>query len=308
MFKQPMLAEDADLKNLEKLHYPVIAMPKIDGVHGVHPDDRGMFARTMKRFGNRYTSWFFSQEGFRFLNGELAFGDETDEDLCRKTTSATSSHEGEPWLKWHIFDWVEENTLSESYFVRHNKACEHVDKMAQLYPDLFPHVKVIPYVVCEDVHQLLAYESLLLDLNYEGVIVRYCEGGYKQGRSTRKQGFLLRMKRFIEEDAIVVKIIEGETNTNEAEINEVGRVFRSSAKDGKVANGMLGKIICTDVKTGDEIIVGPGKMKHDERKFYFENPCELIGKRIKYKHFPRGVKEKRRFPQFVSLRSNEDTV
>ncbi len=48
------------------------------------------------------------------------------------------------------------------------------------------------------------------------------------------------------------------------------------------------------------------EVDHIERKFYFDNPQEIVGKTISYKSFKKGVKTLPRFPTFKNIRSAED--
>jgi DNA ligase-1 len=57
---------------------------------------------------------------------------------------------------------------------------------------------------------------------------------------------------------------------------------------------------------GQIITVSPGNMDHPMRKHYWENPNELVNHVIKFKFFPKGIKDKPRFPTYVSHRSAED--
>jgi DNA ligase-1 len=105
---------------------------------------------------------------------------------------------------------------------------------------------------------------------------------------------------------IVLEVIEGNTNNNEAETNELGNTFRSSCKANLEPNGMVGSLLVKSLSTGQIDTISAGKMTHDERRYYFENQDEIIGKIVKYKHFTTGVKEKKRFPRFIGFRLEED--
>jgi DNA ligase-1 len=106
-------------------------------------------------------------------------------------------------------------------------------------------------------------------------------------------------------------------NTNEAKVNELGRTERSSHQDNMVPKGMIGNLICSmmkDVYDGDKLLfsqdqvvtVGPGAMPHVDRVALFQDQSKIVGQVIKFKFFPKGVKDKPRFPTFVTIRSAED--
>jgi DNA ligase-1 len=225
------------------------------------------------------------------------------------------------YTKWYVFDLINDELKNLPYFDRLNLLRNQVDYVKSNYSALESVIEVIPTFTCENLKQLLDYEQEFLDAGYEGIIIRDINGKYKFGRSTVKEGLLLRIKRFIEEECIVIGITEGETNNNEKQTNELGKSFRSSHAENKVLNGMIGNLTCQATKDiynlkpnedqllfpkGFEFTVSPGSLNHQQRNYYFENPNEILGKVIKFKFFPKGIKDKPRFPNFVSFRSKED--
>ena len=60
------------------------------------------------------------------------------------------------------------------------------------------------------------------------------------------------------------------------------------------------------LEKGQEITISPGNMSHDMRKHYWLRPEELLQHVVKFKFFPKGLKDKPRFPTFVCIRSKED--
>lgn len=299
---KPFLATDAVE---DKIKFPCGILPKIDGVRGLNPDGQ-IVGRSLKRFKNRHTCAIFSGAEYAGYDGELAAGLETDPDLCRKTSSATGTIEGEPILKWHIFDLCAESVAHLGYQQRHKMLSDYITQQ-HLEGNLLD-LKVVPMIVVKDLSELLYHENVWLDMGYEGIIIRDLEKPYKHGRGTVREGGYLRIKRFIQEDALVLDIIEGETNLNEATTNELGYTTRSSHQDNKVPNGMVGVLICKDVKTGNEIKVSPGKLTEEQKIYFFQNPDQIKGRVISYKHFPHGVKDKPRFANFMHFRDEADQV
>lgn len=295
------LASDWDENNVR---FPVVVQPKIDGVRGLHLTD-GLTARSLKKHKNRFTTAIFSHKAFKGLDGEFAGQSETHPQLCRITTSMINTIHGEPWLLWHVFDYVTEKTINLPYYLRLDTLMQYVRELQLEGIPYANRLKIIPHKVVFTMEELLAEDALNIEAGYEGTIIRDLNGKYKSGRSTVKEGGLLRIKRFTDAEAIVTSIEEGTTNNNEAQINELGNTFRSSHQENMSPNGMLGKFICKD-ETGASIVVSPGKLTHDERRYYFENQAEVIGKIIKFKHFAHGVKDKPRFPTFQCFRSEED--
>lgn len=312
---RPMLASDWDEG---KVRFPLIAQPKIDGVRGLNMHG-GLTARSLKLFKNQYTTNFYSQDFFIGFDGEFAAAEETHPDLCRLTTSALGTISGEPFTLWWLFDYVTAENKSLSYLERYNHLKQRVQYL-QLDETCYPwagHLRVVPMCMIYTLDQLLQYNVENLDKGFEGTIIRDPHGKHKQGRSTVREGGLLRIKQFIESEAIVEAIIEGESNQNEAQTNELGLQFRSSHQANMIPNGLVGSLTCRALQTvtdcgrvvieeGQIITVSPGNMPHDLRKRYFDNQNEILRRIIKFKFFPKGIKDRPRFPTFVTIRQPED--
>lgn len=312
---RPHLACDFDEK---KLKFPLIGMPKIDGVRGLNIDGR-FVGRSKKRFDNPFLGTRFDGVDFTGFDGELAFGAWTSSTLCRDTTGFVNRMTAKPGkpvegeVKWHIFDLLDEmcGVRDMVYEERLVHAARRVELMG------LPYVKMVPHERLENLEQLYAMEERALDLNFEGLILRDPLGLHKSGRATVKAGAYLRVKRFIDVEGIVKSIIEANENTNEAKTNELGRTERSSHKENLVPKGMIGAVmmeLLDDVEyrgvklfeKGMLVRVGAGTMTHSERTHYFKNPQELLEKIGKVKIFPHGTKEKMRFPVWAGLRAEAD--
>lgn len=279
---KPMLACDWDES---RLRFPVIAQPKIDGVRALGTAE-GLVGRSLKPFKNQYSRTLYRHSEFAGLDGELMLGDSlTSPSLCRDTTAALNTVAGEPALKWVIFDRVQQGV-------------PYIDRLRSIR-----HLAgVIESRTVEDLPSLLRLESEWLEQGYEGVILRDPRGGYKYGRSTVKEGGLLRIKRFVEEDAVVLGVIEGRVNLNPAEINLLGRTERSTHAENMVASGQIGALSCRCLATGAHITVGAGGLTVADRILYFQHPEKILGVVVKYRHFPHGAKDLPRFPTFHSFR------
>lgn len=313
---KPMLASDYDES---KIRFPVIAQPKIDGVRALNMTGT-LTGRSLKKHANRHVTGYFSHSSLAGFDGEMAAEHECHPDLCRLTTSALSTIDGAPWLLWHVFDYVTPETAHLPY---EQRLVAMAARVAQLQADphlhdLSNHLRLIPSVMCATLEQLLEVDAVWLDMGYEGTIIRDPQGLHKQGRSTIKEGGLLRIKRFIDFEVEVTEILEGVTNTNEAQTNELGLQFRSTHQENMVPNGMVGAMMGRVIKDildskgavlfaeGSIVKIGAGSMTHDDRVRYFKEPHLLLGQIAKAKMFPKGVKDKPRFPTFQSIRSKTD--
>ena len=286
-----------------KLVFPLGAQPKIDGVRGLTTEGH-LTGRSLKKHKNKYTTAFYSTKEYEFLDGELAAQDERHPDLCRVTSSALSTIKGEPFTMWHVFDCLRKEVIAAPYIERHKYLTQYVHY--EQTQGRCMHAKVVPMTICEDLAQLLRLDEEWLELGYEGTIIRGLNAAHKEGRSTVNQGQLLRIKRFVEAEALVLEIEEGNVNENVAQTNELGRTFRTSHQENKVPNGMVGNLQCVvlaDVMWDGEMVllkgqiitVSPGNMDHKMRKHYFENPSEIVQHAITFKFFP-GDKRKTKVP------------
>ena len=129
----------------------------------------------------------------------------------------------------------------------------------------------------------------------------------------------MRVKGWMDSEMLVTGFTEGQTNTNEAKTNTLGRTERSSAKDGMVPNGMVGSIHgtmigdCSHPITGEKlfadglpITIGTGTMTDAELLDYFKHPEKLVGHPVKFKHLAHGVKDLPRMGNYISHRLKED--
>ena len=298
---KPMLACDWDEK---KVRFPVLVQPKIDGVRALNIVNSTLTGRSLRPHSNVYTTRFYSHGEFYGLDGEMTAAHECDPDLCRKTVSALNTITGQPFTLWWLFDDVSQHT--RPYVYRYASLYDRVKSLQALGIPAAQHLRIVPCHEVRNMDELLLAEDQWLEQGYEGLIGRDPQGVVKFGRCTAREGLLWRIKRFIEEDAIVKRLIEGSMNLNEATVNALGRTERSSHAENMVPNGMIGSMECLEVKTGKPIIVSAGTMPHADRLHFFKNPHLILERRIKYKQFSKGRKDLPRFPTFQSFVATAD--
>lgn len=282
---RPMLASDADL---DKLRFPLLASAKLDGIRAVVKNGV-VLSRSLKPIPNDYVqSLFWKQE---YCDGELIVGDPTSKTCYRDTVSGVMSKEGTPDVHFHVFDHFEHP--SSPYMDRMKRLKGVIDKRVVLHAQ---HV-----VTCLDT--LLKLEEKMLNLGYEGLILRSQHGHYKFGRSTSNEQLLLKMKRMKSDEAEIIGFTERQHNGNEATINELGRTKRSSHKENLVGRDDLGALI---VRFGDiEFNIGTG-FTDDERNEIWANRNKYLGKIVKFKYFPIGMKDAPRHPVYEGVRDSID--
>lgn len=309
---KPMKAVDA---KLDKLRFPLILLPKVDGVRGLNQEGRAL-SRTLADIRNHHTRKVFSQDYLDGLDGEMIAERWNHPRLVSLTTSATSDHNATPFVQWMIFD--DFSYPNKGYLERLHAAESRVEAILKHKPEMKGRLRMMPFHVVNNEEEMLHWESYYLDLGMEGIILRDPNKPYKNGRGTVTAGDYLRVKRYVEELFRITSIEEAMENTNEAELDNLGHTKRSTAKAGMVPKGMIGKVHgvwLKDVewngqvlfKEGEPVLMGPGSLTHKEREYYWNNPQEFVGRMGKCKTFPIGVKDKPRFPLFVTLVNPEDT-
>ena len=309
---KPSLATDAEL---DKVVLPCLAFPKIDGVRGLNLNGK-LTGRSLDPFPGFGVSEYFSRPEFQGFDGELTLGScPLAEGLCSQTTGALAKFNGVstmPDIHWWLFDYVTPETASMPYHSRYTLLENRVYGLGN------PRLHVVRSRVCWTRDELDAAIKEFQDAGYEGTIIRNPNAVYKEGRATKKNQELWRVKPWSDFEILVTGITEGQKNENEAKKNTLGRTERSSAKDGMVPNGQVGSIqgtLVDDFKDhqgnilfpkGLPITAGSGKMTVEEATDFFQNPHKIIGHYAKVKTMTYGVKDLPRFPTFESLRLKQD--
>ncbi len=286
---KPMLASPADLDNLK---FPLYLSPKLDGIRASNVDGR-LLSRTLKEIPSRHIYNMFNFAKFKHLDGELIVGPPTSPTCYRDTVSGVMADDKEPDFKWYVFDYWADPTVPFSERVQRTQV-----KIIELN---HPRIVQVEHTVIHNREELDTYEASHVLAGYEGVMVNSATGFYKFGRATTKGGELLKVKRFVDAEAVVIGIEEEMFNGNEAQTNELGRTKRSTAKAGLTGKGTMGALIVRDVKTGVEFNIGTGFTAAD-RAWWWAREGFVFGMTVKYKSFPVGVKDKPRHPVYLGRR------
>lgn len=288
---KPMLS--GKLTNLKALSYPVIISPKLDGIRAVNLGDGKLVSRSLKPIPNAYVQQLFGGTELRYFDGELICGSPTSESVYRDTNSAVMSQDGEPDVKYYVFDHFQ-------YFGE-----VFGDRMRRIPKPLPKGCVLVEQRLVFSEESLLEWEQKWLEMGYEGVMVRSGIGGYKFGRSTEKEGVLMKLKRMETSEAVIYDFVELMSNQNEATKDALGHTDRSSHKENMVPMGTLGALKVRDVEDGVEFSIGTG-FDAKTRAEIWANRGEWMGKIVSYNHFPIGRKDLPRFPSYKGLRDKID--
>lgn len=290
---KPMLAVNAVIP---KIQYPVYASPKLDGIRCSIVDGKAL-SRTLKAIPNRHIANLLSNEHYDGLDGELIVGSPTSATCYNETVSNVMAFDKVPDFSYYVFDLHD---------------CKHgyEDRLRFLHSDVIrgplpSFIKILEQSLLANEDDMLAYEAAKVEEGYEGIILRSPEAPYKFGRSTVKEGYLLKVKRFEDSEAEIIGFEEELKNGNAAETNELGRTKRSTAAAGLSGKGTLGAFLVRDLVTGVEFSIGTG-LTALERQHFWNRQNEYVGKLIRYKHFPIGAKDRPRHPVFTGFRDRRD--
>lgn len=294
LFK-PLLAEDVT-DQLESLDFTNLwGSAKYDGIRAFVRNGV-VLSRNLKPIPSPKVQKLFGH--LEHFDGELGVGDPTSKDFYRQTYSGVMSADKDPDVRFYAFDHIEQP--GEEYRVRYawlsGAAAED------------PRVVVVQQHPIYSLEALLTLEEEYLGLGFEGMMLRKFHGPrsiYKFGRSTVDEGTLLKLKRFIDDESVIVGMDEEMKNNNQATVGALGHTERSSHKANLAGKGSMGALVCK-TGAGVEFRIGTGftaKMRAE----MWANKHKYIGKLAKYKHFPIGQKDAPRFPVFLGLRAEIDT-
>ena len=286
---KPMLSASLDGIPLDSLRYPLLASPKLDGVRCIVWEGVA-YSRNAKMIRNRFVQRW--AENKHNLDGELIVGDPADPHCLNNTQSGVMSYQGEPDFNFFLFDCIQ-GEWGQGFRDRLDAVQGEMKNEDRI--ELVPHYQVV------DQDTLVWHEESFLNEGYEGIMLRDPLGPYKHGRSTIREGYLMKLKRFQDGEAIVTALEEGSVNQNELQRDELGRAKRTKHQENLSPSGMVGTILARDSVWGN-LRVAPGTMTHTERKFYLENPAFIVGKTIHWRSFGYGVKDKPRFPRYYGIR------
>lgn len=285
---RPLLAAPTDGRGLR---FPLLASPKLDGVRCLVIDGDAM-SRRLKPIPNAYVRQVLSSAPFNGLDGELVVGPACAPDAYRRTVSAVMSREGCPAFRFVVFD-------------SHRLPGGFRQRLAQLPTLGLPHGQVLQHVEVVSPAALARLEARYLKQGYEGVMLRSPDGPYKQGRSTLREGYLLKLKRFADAEARVIGWAEQRHNANPAKRDPQGYTKRSAHQANKHRTGLLGALLVEDLATGTKFEVGAGFSALERRRLWARRST-LVGRLAKYRHQPHGAHERPRFPVFIGWRDERD--
>lgn len=307
MTVKPMLAAAITGAELGKQQYPKIIQPKLDGVRAVINN-----GYTQSRSGKQLPNWFVSNfmavlnrefPAFHMIDGELIVGEPTDKAVCMNTTSGIMSYHGEPDFKYYVFDLVDP---TQRYIDRYKVLANIIERVPAAYAS---RIVLVPNLEVRNAEQAMGAIAGFIGDGHEGAILRDPVGLYKHGRSTLKQGILLKYKDIQDDEAYVIGFDELHHNMNVATTSELGFTKRSSHKEAMIAGGKLGALVVWSPKWPSIFKIGTGfddVARIDiwsKRDYYLYKP-------VTFKYLAAGIKMLPRHPVFKVWRplTDQDTI
>lgn len=299
--KKPMLAapllgpkdehtDEAILKALKKLKYPVGCTLKKDGIRALRLNST-LLSRTFKPIPNAS----IRQRSLKLIGGmdmELWNPDLVYDEI--ESIVMSQKHERSDEIHFHILDHITEH----GYLARIAPVYEHFT-----FQSGAADVHVELPVICKNAEQLMEIFLKSEEMMGEGVCFRTLMSPYKQGRSTLKEQYLVKLCRFVREEVVIIELSEQVENTNKSNRNAVGSMDRSSNLANLVPKDTLGALVCKRAN-GQIIRVGTGFDDILRKKIWTE-PEQYVGKTITIKYKPHGMKDLPRSPVFVGFRKDK---
>ena len=286
------VTNDNILAQMKLLRFPVIATLKLDGIRAVKTDD--LFSRTLKLIPNISirTRAMKIPRGFdmELFNPELSF-DEIESIVM------SEEHEESDKIKFYFLDKYD---INGDYKAR---LCHVLDycicsTVRFDFDVLMPNTNF----AIDSAERLLEFFLRCEQEQGEGICFRLPDSPYKQGRSTLKEQYLVKLCRTIRQEVTVIGFEEQTMNINPTKRNAVGMMDRRKTLDGKLGKNTLGKFIVKD-KNGLEFRVGTGTGLTDKRRQeIWDNRDCWYNKLITIEHKPHGQKIKPRSPIYIGER------
>ena len=293
---------------------PVYGSPKIDGFRCIGSGGMAL-SSALKPIPNLFVQEYFAEHA-RFLDGldgEITVGPVTDPKVFDNTSGPLKRKHGEPDFTLNVFDTVNKEY---GFSVRDRETMDTIFSF-NCYckkKGIKNRLVKVPQYLLVDTLEINNAVNVFLGQGYEGAMLRSLDGPYKFGRSTLKEGYLLRVKPFIDDEAVILGLNEAQENNNEKAVNERGLSQRSSHKAGKVGKGTLGGFrvrVITGHFKGTETTIATGNLTKEERQEIWDaqqsGKIDYTDQIMTFKHMEHSAGyEKPRHATFLRFRPDFD--
>lgn len=239
--------------------------PKIDGNRCIeikYPLTRGQF---YSRKGKEITSLerlqtAISEKLYKnsfVMDGEIEFGTLEETGAIRRKTDQVDEAIYTIFGAYSLDEW-NNGIHTEPYSVTLEKTKELI------YNLNIPNLRIIPTYIIDAKSEdefystIQNYKQNFIDQGYEGAMLKTCNHVYQPSSGTKRSKDWIKFKPQETTEGKVIEIIEGE-----------GEHL-----------GMVGKFVVKWLDATFE--VSPGKIKHTQRKYIFENPEEFLNRDLEF--------------------------
>ena len=292
--QKPLLAATFDP---DKAEFPYLATEKIDGIRFLMVNGQAV-SRSFKPIRNKYIQRLLSESLPDGIDGELTCGSNFQD-----SSSGIMSIEGEPEFQVWIFDYVDPELDTILDYTERLEQLHEMEATGTFAMGLEGKYVVLYPSEVNSIEEVEEAMENITAMGFEGLMLRDPRGTYKFGRASVKSNILLKVKKFQDDEAVVVGFTEKMSNQNEPTRDAFGYIDRATAKDGLVPADTLGAFIL-DYK-GETLRCGSG-LNDELRKEIWDNQEEYVGKMVKFKYMSHGVKDLPRHPIFLGFRDADD--
>ena len=294
---KPLLGKEV---NYDLIKYPTRPSYKLDGIRVVFYKTGQMFSRSLKPIRNiqlhkrfahlkelaKRTNTTFDGE---FYSHKLTFQEITSQVMSMDKPLDDS-------LEFHCFDCIVNDEPNMSFESRYQYYCRELQNI--------PFINIVNHYYAISKDQIDAMFEIALKKGYEGLILRNIQGRYKFGRSTEREGFLLKIKPFKTFDAEIIGVEERMENLNESKTNELGESFKRNTVDAKKGTGIASTFV-VKYKGKEMKVTLTGDVQY-RRMIWKTRNTSCIGRMIEYKAMLIGAKDVPRHPVFLRFRKDRD--
>jgi DNA ligase-1 len=312
-----MLAS-TEIPEINEVPLPSMQSFKYDGLRALCTGPMVM-SRQMIPLPNRFLQQFveYNSAYLHGLDCEVIVGPPNLQTTYNTTQSAIMSADGRPDFKLYVLDhWDMEGETAENRYAHLQTVVEHMPAA------LRERIHLVEQSWATKPAHINDFYLQAVALGYEGQMCKRADGFYKYGRSTLKEGLLLKFKEFKDSEILIEEVVQGQKNDNLKVVSEIGKAKRSSHKANQLPQDIIGAFIGTDINPnspfhGQKIKVGPGNFTKDLLRLLWKKHREwvagggkgespVLGRILVYKYQVTGVKDKPRMPTAKGFRSKID--
>ena len=136
-------------------------------------------------------------------------------------------------------------------------------------------------------------------------MIRQPDSPYKFGRSTVKEGYLLKIKKFLDDEATLVEVYEKMHNANPLETDELGNAKRSSKKENLIPANTAGGVTVEWKGIQFNLGFGPGLDDRFKQQLW-DNREDYAGDLIKFRYQDLSKINVPRFGKMLGFRHEDD--